>query len=181
MARGPTARRYAQALFDLAREQGETEQWLDQLRHAAERLTEPAAALYLGVPRVPTEDKLALVLQALSGAHPLVVNAVSLLVQRGAAASLPQVAQVYGGLLDESMGRARASITSAEALSRAQQGKLSGLLETMLKKEIVLDAAVDSAVIGGVVVRVGDQVIDGSVRTRLDGLRRRLAQGPSAA
>ena len=181
MARGPTARRYAQALFDLAREQGETEQWLDQLRGAAERLTEPQAALYLGVPRVPTEDKLALVRQALADAHPMVVNAVSLMTQRGAVGALPQVASAYGGLLDESLGRARANVTSAEALSQAQRGKLGGLLQTMLNKEIVLDASVDPAVIGGVVVRVGDQVIDGSVRTRLHGLRRSLARGPSAA
>ena len=181
MARGPTARRYAQALFDLAQEHGETEQWLDQLRRAAERLTEPQAALYLGVPRVPMEDKLALVRQALSGAHPLVVNAVSLMTQRGAVGALPQVASAYGALLDDSLGRARAGVTSAEDLSRSQRGKLSGLLEAMLNKEVVLDAAVDPAIIGGVVVRVGDQVIDGSVRTRLHGLRRSLARGPSAA
>lgn len=181
MARGPTARRYAQALFELAQQHGEAEQWLEHLRLAAERLNEPQAALYFSVPRVPMEDKLALVRQALSGAHPLVVNAVSLMTQRGAAGALPQVASAYGELLDESLGRARAGVTSAEDLSRAQRGKLSGLLETMLNKKIVLDAAVDPAVIGGVVVRVGDQVIDGSVRTRLHGLRRSLARGPSAA
>ena len=181
MARGPTARRYAQALFELAEEQGQTEQWLGQLRSAAERLTEPSAALYLGVPRVPMENKLSFVRQALADAHPLMLNAVSLLVQRGTTPTLPQIADVYADLLDEGMGRARASVTSAESLSRAQRGKLSDLLQTMLNKEIVLDAAVDPAVIGGVVVRVGDQVIDGSVRTRLHGLRRSLAQGPAAA
>lgn len=174
MARGPAARRYARALFDLAAERGRQEEWQAQLRDAATAASEPTVALYLGLPRVPIEDKLDAVRRLLEGYDPLVVNAVQLLTQRRALDALADVAAEYDALLNETMGRVPVSVTSAVALSGPQQTRLSGELGRALRGEVVLDLREDAALLGGLIVQVGDQVIDGSVRTRLDAMRRTL-------
>lgn len=175
MARGgPTARRYAQALFQLATEHGKEEAWMDALRQAQEHLAEPTVALYLGVPRVPTARKLEAVAQVMGGEEPLLANAVSLLVLRRSLDIVPDVVREYAALLNESQGKAQARVTSAAEMSSAQQERLRGLLHEMLNKDVVLDLTVDPDIIGGMVVQVGDQIVDGSVRNRLQALKRRL-------
>ncbi len=174
MARGPSARRYARALFDLAAERGRQEEWQAQLRDAVSAASEPSVALYLSLPRVPVEDKLDAVRRLLEGYDPMVVNAVQLLTQRRALDALPDVAAAYDALLNESMGRVPVSVTSAVALSAPQRTRLSGELERVLRGDVVLDLREDEGLLGGLIVQVGDQIIDGSVRTRLDSMRRTL-------
>lgn len=174
MARGPSARRYARALFDLAAERGRQEEWQAQLRDAVAAASEPSVALYLGLPRVPVADKLDAVRRLLEGYDPMVVNAVQLLTQRRALDALAGVAAAYDALLNESMGRVPVSVTSAIALSDPQRARLSGELERVLRGDVVLDLREDEGLLGGLIVQVGDQVIDGSVRTRLESMRRTL-------
>lgn len=174
MARGPSARRYARALFDLAAERGRQEEWQAQLRDAVAAASEPSVALYLGLPRVPVADKLDAVRRLLEGYDPMVVNAVQLLTQRRALDALADVAAAYDALLNESMGRVPVSVTSAIALSDPQRTRLSGELERVLRGDVVLDLREDEGLLGGLIVQVGDQVIDGSVRTRLESMRRTL-------
>ena len=174
MARGPTARRYAQALFGLAQDQGKEDAWLGQLAEASDALAAPTVALYLSVPRVPMADKLSAVSNLTARADSLLTNAVSLLAERGALALLPAIVLEYGARLNESQGRAQAQVTTAVALSDTQRDRLGGLLRDMLERDVVIEAAVDPEVIGGVVVQVGDQIIDGSVRARLEALKRQL-------
>jgi F-type H+-transporting ATPase subunit delta len=174
MARGPTARRYAQALFGLAQDQGKEDAWLGQLTEASDALAAPTVALYLSVPRVPMADKLSAVGNLTARADSLLTNAVSLLAERGSLALLPAIVLEYGARLNESQGRAQAQVTTAVALSDTQRDRLGGLLRDMLERDVVIEAAVDPEVIGGVVVQVGDQIIDGSVRARLEALKRQL-------
>ena len=171
---GPKARRYAQALFQLATEQGKGEAWLGTLRHASEAIEEPIVAFYLGIPQVPLARKLETVAQVMADADPLLINAVSLLTRRRSLGVLPDVVRVYAELLNESEGRTQARVTSAIALSDAQQGRLSSLLGDMLNKEVVLDISLDEDIIGGIIVQVGDQIIDGSVKSRLQALKQQL-------
>ena len=174
MAKAPTAKRYAQALFALAQEQGAEEAWLEELKLAVEALAEPTVSFYLGTPRVRIGDKSRVVAQLMEGRAPLVANMVGLLVIRKAASLLPQVILAYGELLNEHLGRVRADVTTATPISDEQQERLRASLGTALSKEVVLDPHVDPEIIGGVLVRVGDQIIDGSVRSRLVAMRRRL-------
>jgi len=131
-------------------------------------------ALYLSVPRVPMADKLSAVGNLTARADSLLTNAVSLLAERGSLALLPAIVLEYGARLNESQGRAQAQVTTAVALSDTQRDRLGGLLRDMLERDVVIEAAVDPEVIGGVVVQVGDQIIDGSVRARLEALKRQL-------
>jgi F-type H+-transporting ATPase subunit delta len=176
VAGAPTAKRYAQALFHLAQEQGKLEPWLAQIKDAEAALAEPTVATYLNLPRVAPERKLEVLGQLLAEADLLVRNALGLLVSRKALGLLPSMVDEYTHLLDESLGRVHAEVTSAVSLSVAQQARLQEILGEMLQKKVVLEVKVDPEIMGGIVVRVGDQVIDGSVRMRLLGLRQRLAQ-----
>ena len=174
MARTPTAKRYAQALFAIARDSGAEQAWLEDLRAAREALADPTVVVYLGTPRVPIEDKQRIVAELLEGLEPMVANTVGLLIGRQALSLLPAIVAAYAELLNESLGRLTATMTAATAVSNEQRERLTASLSTMLDKEVVLDVREDASIIGGALVRVGDQIIDGSVRTRLQALKHRL-------
>ena len=174
MAKAPTAKRYAQALFAIANENDAAEAWLDELGQAQAALDDPTVRAYLETPRVRTEEKLDVVTRLLEGREPMVANLVGLLAARRAVPALGAVTDAYGELLNEQLGRVRAEVTTAETMSSAQRRKLSSSLGAALDKQIVLDTREDPEIIGGIVVRVGDQIIDGSVRSRLAALKRKL-------
>ena len=174
MAGAPTAKRYAQAVFQIAQEQGREDEWLEGLELAQSTLAEPIASTFLALPRVGLSQKQEAVAGLLEGQERLLINVVQLLISRRSLALLPQVVQEYRSLLDVSCGRVRAHVTSAVDLSDAQQVRLSALLSELFAKEVVLDVQQDPEIMGGLIARVGDRVLDGSVRTRLESLKQRL-------
>ena len=175
MAKTPTAKRYAQALFALAQAQGAERAWHEALHHARDELSTATAALYFGEPRIARERKLAAVSQLAAGQDRLFANFLGLLVERHAISLVPAIVREYGELLNESEGRVQASVATAAPLSAQQQGRLTALLSAVLEKDVALDVHDEPEIIGGIVVRVRDQVIDGSVRSRLAALRSQLA------
>lgn len=175
MAKAPTARRYAQALFAIAQEKGSTEAWLTDLRELTDALEESTVKTFMSTPRVRTEDKLGVVAQLTEGRDPMIANLVGLLVSRQGVGLLGRVTNEYGELLNVMLGRIRAEVTTATPLSTAQEKRLRDSLGASLGKDVILETRQDSNIIGGVLVRVGDQIIDGSVRTKLASLRQRLA------
>ena len=177
MAGAPTAKRYAQATFQIAREQGREDGWLEGLELARRALSEPTAAVFLALPRVGLAQKQEAARELLAGQEPLLVNLVQLLIARRSLELLPLLVREYRTLLDISRGRVRAHVTSAVALSDEQQRRLGELLAEMFDdKEVVLDVVQDPEIMGGLIARVGDRVIDGSVRTRLESLKQRLTR-----
>ena len=180
MARAPTAKRYAGALFALAEEQGAQEGWYEALGRARDVLSDRTAALYFGEPRIPRERKLDAVGLIAAGQHQLIANFLGLLVERQATSLLPSIVREFGALLNESQGRVQASVATAAPLSQQQQTRLAASLGAALAKTVALDVYEEPDIIGGMVVRIGDQVIDGSVRSRLAALRRQLAHGSLA-
>ena len=109
--------------------------------------------------------------------HPILRNLVGLLVSRQGLVLLGQISDAYRGLLDEAMGRVKASITTAALLSSTQRQRLSQSLGLALGREVVIDTQEDEAVIGGMIVKVDDRIIDGSVSTRLSALKKSLSRG----
>lgn len=174
MARASKAKRYAQALFSLAATEGKQETWLGSLLGIEQQLSDPTAMLFFGEPRISSERKADAAARVAESADPLVRNFVGLLVQKQAVGSLAAIVREYVRILDESLGRVQATVTSAVEVSSAQRERLTDSLSAMLNKEVILDINEDPGIIGGILVRVGDQVIDGSVRARLEGLRNRL-------
>lgn len=174
MAKVPTAKRYAVALFELACEQGKEEAWLEGLSHASDALQDPTVGEFFSQPQVPEERKREAVGHLVPNADQLVLNFLGLLVERQATTLLPAILQAYGVLLNDHLGRVRADITSAAPVSPDQIEKLNGVLSDLLKQEVILGIVEDPSIVGGIVVRIGDRIIDGSVRTRLENLRAKL-------
>lgn len=173
MADLQAARRYAQAAFGIARDTGTIASWRSELNDVATVLTESGLAPILSDARVPIEQRLSMVERTLD-VSPLVLNLAKLLVARGRAAEARAVADAFGRLADDHEGIAHAEVTTAVELAPAQLDAIAQQIGQSLGKQVRVTGTVDPGIVGGVVVRVGDKLVDGSVRTRLKRLRREL-------
>jgi F-type H+-transporting ATPase subunit delta len=169
------AKRYAQAAFDIARETDELDRWVEDLRAIADLAAQPGVVEVLASSRVPFEVKERLLRSGLADVSPLALNLARLLVQKGRIALAGQVRDEYQRLLDEYRGMAQALVLTAVPLSEDEERAVAQRLRELTGKEIVLEGRVAPEILGGLVARVGDRLIDGSTRTRLLELRRQLA------
>jgi len=169
------ARNYAEALFTLGEEQGESERYGALLEALAAAVTgAPKVHAVLMSPRVPKGVKAQLLADALPDAPKPFVLFLQALVKRNRQGALDEVAQVYGGLLDAKMNRVRVGVTLAHEADAGLRAQIEAGLAKALEKEIVARYASDPAILGGAVVRVGDRVHDGSLRKKLIMLKRQL-------
>ncbi len=171
MANRLSGQRYAQAIFELALENEQLEQWDQDLRLAADVLGDDEFALLLGHADVPQDRKITAVESVLSEAHPLVRNLVSLLVSRGGVDAMRDVQEGYSQLLDDHLGRQRAEVTTAVELEPAELERISEFVRQLVGREVVLTTSVDESILGGLIVQIGDQLLDGSAATGLEQLR----------
>ena len=178
MARGASARRYAQAVFAIALEQGEPGRWLDDLALLSDAMANDDFANFLDAPQPTLSQKINLIEETLGDSvSRLALNLVSLLASRNSARLARSITESYQEMLDEYNGIERAEIVSAVTLSDEQQQRIETMLKDIVGKDITATSRVEPRILGGFVARVGDKVIDGSTRTRLDDLRRQLAHG----
>ncbi|TMD08116.1 MAG: F0F1 ATP synthase subunit delta [Chloroflexi bacterium] len=169
------ARRYAEAYFRLAREAGKIDVWNADLARAVEMLEQPAVAEAMRNPRVPMKDRIALVLSLTDGLEQETRNLVRLLVQRGRSSILGAVLERYRALADAASGLTRVEVTAAVPLDQALEQDIRNTLSQRLGGSIHTTVRQDPSIIGGLIIRIGDRVIDGSLRTRLQQLRAALA------
>jgi F-type H+-transporting ATPase subunit delta len=169
------ARRYAEAYFQLARDAGRIEAWGGDLARAAEMLEQPAVAEAMRNPRVPIGDRVRLVLNLTDGLEEETRNLVRLLVERGRTGVLPAVLERYRALADEASGVTRVDVTAAVPLNQNLEREIRTALSQRLGGSIHTTVRQDPSIIGGLIIRIGDRVIDSSVRTRLQQLRAALA------
>lgn len=171
------AGRYAQALFDIGVEGGNLARLSDEVGSFADTYT--ASEELRGVldnPLVP-EDQRDSLLEEIGrrlNLSDVVKNTIRLLSRRSRLVVIPAVARALRKMSDEKEGVLRATVVSAKPLNETYAKRLQTELQNMTGKKIMLTREVDPALIAGVVTRVGDTVIDGSLRSRLDGLREQL-------
>jgi F-type H+-transporting ATPase subunit delta len=174
---GAAASRYARALFGLATEKKVADAAGAELEALAETYgSSPELRETLENPVFKLSERRA-VLEALLphlAPSPLMRNFALLLLERGRIGALPTIARAFKEMADEALGRVRGTVTSARPLDPATQAAVQRALEKQVGKKVLLSAKVDPDLIGGIVARVGDQVFDGSLRTRLDTLRARV-------
>lgn len=175
MLRDPAAKRYALAGFELARERNELDDWERDLAGYAAVLALPEAQEFVANRRVDAQAKEQLLQRIVDQPSPLAWNLVRLLSSKGRLGLLPQIAEAFQELLDDHRGIAHASVTAAVAMSDDDQQALASRLSTLTGKEVRLELHQDEAILGGLIVRIGDSLIDGSTRTKLVALKRRLA------
>jgi len=179
MIMGSIARRYAKALFGLAVDSGRVEPWaksLDVLGEAV--LTSPDLRDVLSNPVYSKEQRRAIVenLAEALKLDPEPANLLFLLGDRNRLGYLAAVVDTFRELADRHLGRLRATVTSAVRLDDAAAQAIGDELSRKHGAQILLDRAVDPAILGGVVAQVGSLVYDGSVRTQLEDLRKQLKQ-----
>ncbi|MCK9518988.1 MAG: ATP synthase F1 subunit delta [Dehalococcoidia bacterium] len=174
MADPQAAKRYAQAALAIAREDGTVTRWRADLADIANVLSRSEAAPIFADGRIPLDQRLAMVERTLDVA-PKALNLARLLVSKGRSAEAEEVASAFNRMADELEGIVDARITTAIELDTDQLKEVEGKLSASLgNRPVRTTAIVDPAILGGMIVRVGDRVVDGSVRTRLKRLRQEL-------
>lgn len=180
MARTSAARRYAKALFSLAREDSriaEVRQETERLGRLIAESAELRAVLLQ--PLHPVAERRA-VLGAVAerlGASPLLKHFLSFLVDQRRLVDWDAIEAEYGRLADAAAGLTKARVTSATPLSDAQRARLQRALQLKTGGRVELEVEIDPALVGGAIAQVGDLVYDGSLRTQLRQLRASLARG----
>ncbi len=173
MAGADPARRYAEAAFELAREENAIDRWRQDLRDIAEAFSVRELHDVLIDDRIPLEERYRIVERVLD-VHPLALNLAKLLVRRDRVGIAQRIAAIFNQLADAHAGIVDAEVTTAVELDEEERERIRAKLAELLGREVRISNRVDPSIVGGVVVRVGDQVIDGSVRTRLRLLRDQL-------
>lgn len=170
-----SASRYARAIFELATEEGRVDEWSKQLGLIREVLEDPTAQAVLANPSIPHDVRMKAVEQLdLPGIDAQGLNLMRMLVGSGRGNRLGEIADRFESLADEAAGRVKATITTAIPLSEADRESLRRDLSGRLGKDVRLDSKVDPAILGGLLLQVGDRLTDASVAARLDQLRRQV-------
>ncbi|CAN5693553.1 F0F1 ATP synthase subunit delta [soil metagenome] len=171
-----SARRYAEAAFQLAERDDDVDAWRKGLAYAAAALSSDEVDRVLSNPALPLTERIGVVERIIGdqlSERPL--NLVRLLLRRRRLELLPGVAREFARLHDRRLGITEAVVTSAAPLDDQEVAALRDRLAGMTGDRMELSFQVDTSILGGVVVRLGDKLIDGSVRGRLERLRDTLA------
>jgi F-type H+-transporting ATPase subunit delta len=173
------ARNYAETLLVLATRAEDLRGWGKMLSDVSAAMRENATLrLFLESPRISASQKSAVLGKAFQDQMPrLMLRFFQTLVQHRRQMLIPEIAEEYLNLVDAAEGRIHARVTVARETDDAGRTAIAAQLSRVFGKEVVPHISVDPAIMGGVVVHVGDTVLDGSVRRRLASLRRRMLTG----
>ena len=171
MAQSVSGKRYAQAIFELGLERDRLDQWASDLEFIDGVLQDEEYRALLKHADVPIGDKIKAVDTVLSETEPLLRNMVHLLVSKGLVDVMTSLLAEYVGLLDEHRGRQRVQVTSAVPLEQGELDRITQFVSNLVRKEVVVSTDVDESILGGVVIQIGDRLLDGSTSSRLDALR----------
>jgi F-type H+-transporting ATPase subunit delta len=169
------ARPYAAAVFKRAKEAGSAPTWSENLAFLAVVMSDPDIVKAVNNPKLG-KDKLGGLIFGVCEGHIDAegANLVKLLLQNARLGLLPDIAAIFEEMRAEDEGYIQVNVLTAFPFEKDAQKKLSAKLEKKLNKKIHMNMAIDKSLIGGVLVRAGDRVIDGSIRGQLQNLRKAL-------
>jgi F-type H+-transporting ATPase subunit delta len=172
----PHAVAYARSLLELADAQGLAEQVGAELADIRQVLLENRPfQLYLRDPAVSTDARGAAIKRIFAGrVHPLVLNTMGVMNAKGRLGILDAVCTAYDDLLDQKLGKVEVDVTVARRLAADELEQVRQRIGQALGREAVVHQYVDESIIGGMVLRVQDRVIDGSIKAQLEALRRKM-------
>lgn len=170
-------RNYADTLLSLATTAGDTAGWGTMLRQIANAIRDDLTLQrFLDSPRIPAERKLGMLTRALGDRVPRIfLRFLQSLVRNRRQTLIPAISADYDTLLDASNGIVHARVTVSRETSASERDSIASRLSTAVGRTVIPHLHVDPAILGGVVVRIGDTVMDGSVRRKLGLLRRRMS------
>jgi len=174
----PAARRYAKALLDLARQQGEQEIIGIEFSKVVEVLTEPTLAKVLALPNLPLTTRRTIVEQLVAtvSLQPLLSNFLRVLAENDRLSTIADIESAYQRLLEHVMGRVRVKVRSAAPLSEEELNALVEAFSRLTRMTVIPTIELDPELLGGVLVEIEGQVYDASLKTQLQRLGETLAQ-----
>jgi len=168
------ARRYAKALFAVGKEEGKFEEYNEALQGVADLYnSHPEVSDALTNPLYPLDirQKVMAGMVVSMGVEKIMANFLNLLVEKKRAGILPEVAEEYQAMVDNEKNVSHGSVVSAIELSEELKAKVRNTLEKLTGKKVELTTSVDPSIIGGIIAKVGDLELDGSIRTQLASLK----------
>jgi F-type H+-transporting ATPase subunit delta len=171
------SRVYADALFEVASESGKLDEVHEQLGQLVDAMNEHRdLQLFFFSPYFTSEEKRGGISKAITGAEPALVNFLELLADKHRMPAIFTIRRIFDELWADARKRLEVTVTSAVELDDALLGQIRGEIEERTGREIDLEAVVDDDVLGGLVLRVGNMIFDASVRSKLERVRREVAQ-----
>ena len=170
------AKNYAETLFELARRDDGLEAYGAAIATVAKAIDEePKFRLFLETPRIEDDEKKAVVRRVFDEALPKhVVNFVLVTIDKRRQRLLRDISRGYDLLLDDHLGREHVEVTVARQVDDATTQLISERLSSVLGTRVIPHVQVKPEILGGLIVRTGNTIYDGSIRRRLEGMRRRL-------
>ena len=169
---------YGQSLYDLAAEEGLSEEILKQMEAVQAIFKEnPDYITLLLEPSIPRRERLGLLEEAFKGqVHPYLQNFLMILLENSLLRGFSACCRTYRESYNKDHGIEEATVTSAVALTEAQVKSLKSKLEAISGKTVILRQKVDSSVLGGLRVEIGGRLLDGTVMGRLADLRKKVSE-----
>ena len=171
------ARRYSQAIFRMALEKKDINRWQSDLRKASSLMKDSALFSLIANPQVKVDQKSKTLSQRLGDVNPMVIKLLLLLAAKSRLALIDDIAEEYQASVDNYRGiegTEVAEVTTAIPLDDDYQLKVAERITEIIGKPVLLKPKVDPGIIGGIIIRVGDKLIDGSLRSKLAALRKDL-------
>lgn len=169
------AKRYAKAVFEVAEAEGHVGEWSKRLERVRELFDDPRVSAVLTNPTIATEQRERLVATAPNLLDEESSNLARLLIESGRVEEAAEIEEEFQRLADDAAGRIHATVTTAIALEAGDRDRVARELSKRLDKDVRVSVVVDPRILGGMKLQYGDHVVDASVATRLEQLRRRLA------
>jgi len=176
VARRLHARRYAQAVFEIALEKKELDRWQSDLRTVAMLGEDTTIVAFLENPKFNFEAKAKLLSEQLVDMNPLALNLLYLLLTRGRLSMVGEIADEYQRLLDSYHGIEQAEVITAVPLDDEDRLKLGERIGAIVGKKVAVKPEVDPSLVGGFIARIGGKLLDGSTRNKLEALKRELVR-----
>ncbi|UCH50399.1 MAG: ATP synthase F1 subunit delta [Chloroflexota bacterium] len=170
-----SVKRYAQAVFEIALEGNKLKEWQSNLGKIAQLTRDTEFAALVENPKIPSQLKEKLVREILGKINPMALNLAYLLISKGKLKDAGQIADEYERLLNDHQGIKTAEVTTAIALDNTEREKLSRHFEELTGKKVRINAQVNPDILGGFIARIDDSLIDGSIRNKLETLKKSLA------
>jgi len=177
MAKKASPRRYAQAIFDIALEKNELDMWQSDLQKVVDAIGEGDFLAALESPKIKFEVKSRLLKERLDSVNPLALNLLLLLVSKSGIGMINEIAREYQALLNAHRGIQSADVITALPLDNKDEKDLVEKLSRLVEAKVELKSKVEPEILGGIVVRVGGKLLDGSTRSKLLALKKELVSG----
>lgn len=178
MADSAQAKRYAQAVFQIAREAGTFDRWLADLAVLTGLLQDNIFVQALATPNLTAADKALLLKERYPQVGPLAVNLAGLLLGKGRLNLLPGIFEEMQRLYNDFRGIQKAEVTTAVELSREERAQVEKRLSAITGKNISMTTRVDPSLVGGLIARFDGKLLDASTKSRLEALKKEISQAP---